>query len=141
MDTTMCELILVGASLTSCRYYKSYSNPYQIASIDKTSSAELPEAINSMYKWYSEADICYAYLSDVKLAFVDHCAMDTLNTSRPTKDFNTTKWFTRGWTLQELIAPRSVEFYAEDWTDLGTKSSRRDEISLITGIDVRVLDG
>ncbi|PMD32052.1 HET-domain-containing protein [Hyaloscypha variabilis F] len=109
--------------------------------IDKTSSAELSEAINSMYKWYAEADICYAYLSDVRSAFVDSCQSDTLEASRPTKDFQTTKWFTRGWTLQELIAPRSVEFYAEDWTDLGTKSSRRDEISLITGIDVRVLDG
>ncbi|KAE9362978.1 HET-domain-containing protein [Stipitochalara longipes BDJ] len=109
--------------------------------IDKSSSAELSEAINSMYKWYAEADICYAYLSDIRSAFVDSNELDGLDASRPTRSFTTSKWFTRGWTLQELIAPRSVEFYAEDWTDLGTKSSRRDDISIITGIDVRVLDG
>ena len=104
-----------------------------VGSIDKTSSAELSEAINSMYKWYEQADICYAYISDIATAE---------RTSRvQTMAFKNSKWFTRGWTLQELIAPRSVEFYARDWTDLGTKSSRQDEISIITGIDVRILDG
>ena len=86
-----------------------------------------------MYKWYEQADICYAYLSDIATAE---------RTSRvKIMEFRNSKWFTRGWTLQELIAPRSVEFYAKDWTDLGTKSSRQDEISIITGIDVRILDG
>ncbi len=104
-----------------------------VGSIDKTSSAELSEAINSMYKWYEQADICYVYLSDIATAE---------RTSRvKIMEFRNSKWFTRGWTLQELIAPRSVEFYARDWTDLGTKSSRQDEISIITGIDVRILDG
>jgi hypothetical protein len=103
-------------------------------SIDKTSSAELSEAINSMYKWYQQADICYAYLSDVVTADIPD---DTQLAGR----FKMSKWFTRGWTLQELIAPRFVEFYAEDWTEIGTRSSRREELSIITGIDVRVLGG
>jgi hypothetical protein len=103
-------------------------------SIDKTSSAELSEAINSMYKWYQQADICYAYLSDIIIADIPD---DTQLAGR----FKTSKWFTRGWTLQELIAPRFVEFYAEDRTEIGTRSSRREELSIITGIDVRVLGG
>jgi hypothetical protein len=91
-----------------------------------------------MFKWYKEADICYAHLADVPTADVDFYRSDEPNMLGT---FKASKWFTRGWTLQELIAPLLVEFYAEDWTDLGTKSSRRQEISTITGIDVRVLDG
>jgi len=135
MDTNMCGLILAGAFWTQFPYHRTSSHPEQLRSIDKTSSAELSEAINSMYKWYAEADICYAYLSDIRTVSSPSQPSWSIAT------FATSKWFTRGWTLQELIAPRSVEFYAEDWTDLGTKSSRRDEISTITGIDVRVLDG
>ena len=86
-----------------------------------------------MYKWYEQADICYAYLSDIATA-------ERISRVK-IMEFRSSKWFTRGWTLQELIAPRSVEFYAKDWTDLGTKSSRQEEISIITGIDVRILDG
>jgi hypothetical protein len=67
--------------------------------IDKRSSAELPEAINSMYKWYWDAAICYAYLSDVSAS---PGSEHKLKSSR---------WFTRGWTLQELLAPDVVEFY------------------------------
>jgi hypothetical protein len=87
-----------------------------------------------MYNWYKRADICYAYLSDIATAKTDLPFPDVIK-------FQNSKWFTRGWTLQELIAPRSVEFYARDWTDLGTKSSRQDEISNITGIDIRILNG
>ncbi|KAK0703946.1 heterokaryon incompatibility protein-domain-containing protein [Lasiosphaeria miniovina] len=67
--------------------------------IDKSSSAELTEAINSMYQWYQFARTCYAYLCDVDDA----------------------RWFTRGWTLQELIAPHHVEFYSSKWQLLGEK--------------------
>lgn len=73
--------------------------------IDKSSSAELSEAINSMYIWYEYSEVCYAYLSDVE---------------NPTQ-IGDSRWFTRGWTLQELIAPRYVEFYAADWDYLGNK--------------------
>ena len=84
-----------------------------------------------MYKWYQWADICYTYLSDIPTAHTNSTLLG------PGK----IKWFTRRWTLQELIAPRSVEFYAADWTEIGTKFSLREEISLLTGIDVKVLAG
>jgi hypothetical protein len=91
-----------------------------------------------MYRWYEGADICYAYLSDVVTGDINPYCMYN---GAMLQCFKASKWFTRGWTLQELIAPRSVEFYAEDWTDLGTKSYHREEISAITGISGRVLDG
>jgi len=80
--------------------------------IDKRSSAELSEAINSMYMWYHRSSICYAYLVDV-------------DSQTPVEDdatmFVQSRWFTRGWTLQELIAPRQVTFYAKDWVRIGEK--------------------
>ena len=87
-----------------------------------------------MYKWYQQAEICYAYLSDVVTA-------DTPDNMQLAGRFKASKWFTRGWTLQELIAPPFVEFYAEDWTEIGTRSSHREELSVITGSDIRVLGG
>jgi hypothetical protein len=98
--------------------------------IDKTSSAELSESINSMYRWYQNAAICYAYLFDVSSASV----LDDTT-------FADSTWFTRGWTLQELIAPSIVEFYNIDWQKLGTKHELMDIISHITIIDVGVLGG
>ncbi|KAH8596197.1 heterokaryon incompatibility protein-domain-containing protein [Bisporella sp. PMI_857] len=98
--------------------------------IDKTSSAELTEAINSMYRWYQNATVCYAYLSDVQTSEVSGDA-----------SFGKSAWFTRGWTLQELIAPASVEFYNFTWQKLGTKESLKDVISEITNIDVAMLEG
>src|SRR5271170_5421160 len=78
--------------------------------IDKSSSAELTEAINSMFRWYRNAVKCYVYLSDVST--LRHFENDDL--PRPTWKlaFRKSRWFTRGWTLQELIAPTSVEFYS-----------------------------
>lgn len=100
-------------------------------SIDKTSSAELSEAINSMYQWYKNANICYAYLEDIT-------DQDQLFHSDRSIE---SRWFQRGWTLQELIAPRVVEFYTASWAEIGTKSSLRKKISHETGIDIRILDG
>ena len=96
--------------------------------IDKTSSAELSESINSMYRWYQNAAVCYVYLFDV----------DTV-TSVPST-FTTSAWFTRGWTLQELIAPLNVEFYEAGWHKIGTKETLKCAISSATGIDVKVLE-
>lgn len=96
--------------------------------IDKSSSAELTEAINSMYRWYSNADTCYAYLSDVENATF----LETFPESR---------WFSRGWTLQELIAPSNVEFYDRNWESLGSKIEHAGMISDITGVDEEVLYG
>ena len=100
--------------------------------IDKSSSAELSEAINSMYRWYQKAERCYAYLSDVQ-ADGDHFGEQS--------PFRKSKWFTRGWTLQELIAPRTMEFYGEKWVHLGKKSSLGKLIEEITGVDLEILQG
>jgi hypothetical protein len=118
-------------------------------SIDKSSSAELSEAINSMYLYYRKADMCFAYLADV--------AMDSnaLRSDHPSnflginmsesagaeikRQFAKSKWFTRGWTLQELIAPRSLAFYSSKWTFLCDKSTVADRIAEITGIPADVL--
>ncbi|KAK2000749.1 ankyrin [Colletotrichum falcatum] len=105
--------------------------------IDKTSSAELSESINSMYRWYQNAAVCYAYLSDVEPA-------DTQDPFSEDSSFRSSRWFTRGWTLQELIAPRTVEFYARNWSYIGRKSSEGTFCELvadITGIRLQVLAG
>lgn len=96
--------------------------------IDKTSSAELSEAINSMYLWYTQSAVCYAYLADVR---------DRSNL----QDFARSKWFTRGWTLQELLAPEDVRFFSRDWEPVGTKMERSGLISRITTISEPFLVG
>ncbi|KAL4893174.1 heterokaryon incompatibility protein-domain-containing protein [Aspergillus ambiguus] len=92
--------------------------------IDQTSSAELTEAINSMYRWYQGAKVCYVLLSDV-----------------PSKPFTESRWFTRGWTLQELIAPKSIIFFDGNWQAIGTKNSLRNQITECTKIPLEVLSG
>ncbi|KAI0808405.1 heterokaryon incompatibility protein-domain-containing protein [Fomes fomentarius] len=96
--------------------------------IDKTSSAELSEAINSMYEWYRRADLCYVYLEDVDDT-VDHLADidDAVRVGR-------SRWNTRGWTLQELIAPRHMVFMSSQWRPLGTKHSLAHHLEDATGI-------
>ena len=99
--------------------------------IDKLSSAELSEAINSMFRWYHDAAKCYVYLSDVSIGdFV-----------RNDLSFQKSRWFTRGWTLQELVAPTSVEFFSAEGERLGDKVSLVQEIYAITGISVKALQG
>ncbi|KAH7083292.1 heterokaryon incompatibility protein-domain-containing protein [Paraphoma chrysanthemicola] len=94
--------------------------------IDKTSSAELSEAINSMFAWYASSQICYVYFSDV--------LKTTLQTS-----FRRSRWFTRGWTLQELIAPSDVKFFDRDWDYLGTRDDLKEDIIKITSISESAL--
>lgn len=103
--------------------------------IDKSSSAELSEAINSMFRWYRECVICLAYLSDV-LAEGSSGATVTGYASQLSKS----RWFTRGWTLQELIAPNELHFYDATWNYFGQKAGLAKDISSITGIDVKILD-
>jgi hypothetical protein len=103
--------------------------------IDKTSSAELSEALNSMYRWYQEAGECYAYLADVP-----HNSVNRV-TGVTGPEFRKSRWFTRGWTLQELIAPSSVIFLDSDWQEMGTKSNLQRDISEITGIPGNFLLG
>lgn len=104
------------------------SHQYQYVWIDtccinKTSSAELSEAINLMYRWYRNSSICYAYLEDVSFESFDLM-----------RDFESSRWFRRGWTLQELLAPPDVIFYDRRWTQIGDRSQLLDQISMITGI-------
>ncbi|KAI4260470.1 MAG: hypothetical protein L6R42_004048 [Xanthoria sp. 1 TBL-2021] len=104
--------------------------------IDKRSSAELTEAINSMYAWYRNAHHCYAHLSDVWSE--DDVRVNEL--SQTTLDqIKKSQWFTRGWTLQELLAPRVVYFIDHDWKYLGTKEDLVQDISEVTGIDTMYL--
>jgi ankyrin repeat protein len=103
--------------------------------IDKASSAELSEAINSMYRWYQGSGMCYAYLADVP----PNAVVRQSRTMSP--EFSKSRWFTRGWTLQELIAPSMVIFLDQEWQEIGTKSSLQSIISEITGIPDTVLQG
>jgi hypothetical protein len=109
--------------------------------IDKSSSAELSEAINSMFAWYERAEICYVYLSDVD------------SHQKQSSDFHNSRWFRRGWTLQELLAPHTLEFYNSSWCHLGCVAKRASpkldlsgsgmlfEIARITKIDAGILYG
>jgi hypothetical protein len=100
--------------------------------IDKTNSVELQEAINSMFNWYKKSTICYAYLSDY----------DKPGTSGFDEQlFRNSKWFTRGWTLQELIAPTKMVFYDRRWVDIGSRTDLGNLISSITRISLKVLGG
>ncbi len=91
--------------------------------IDKTSSAELSESINSMFAWYKRSTICYVYLEDTD---------SSSSTHKPGGE--PSRWYSRGWTLQELVAPLRIDFYNASWNKIGTKWSLRQEISGATGI-------
>ena len=95
--------------------------------INKESSAELSQSINSMFAWYRDARICFAYMGDLH--------PDNLG------DFDKSRWWTRGWTLQELIAPVEVMFFAQDWDFVGLRSSSASRIAAITGIGEVILTG
>jgi len=102
--------------------------------IDKCSSSELSEAINSIYQWYHNAECCYVYLEDVvfgkeRIPFI------------PAGVLVDSKWFSRGWTLQELIAPRKLVFYSSSWVNIGHRRLFSETISYRYGIDVDILDG
>jgi hypothetical protein len=105
--------------------------------IDKTSSAELSEAINSMFAWYRGATVCYAYLVDVP-HWSEHAKTSS---TEEYYLFKKSRWFTRGWTLQELLAPKHLTFYARDWSKIGTRSKFSDIISPVTQIDSDYLTG
>jgi len=94
-----------------------------------------------MYVWYKNAKTCYAYLADVEPT--DKLIPELSHLPRSNESFKKSKWFTRGWTLQELIAPAKVEFYARDWVPFGTKSDLElhSAISEVTGIDEVMLTG
>jgi hypothetical protein len=92
--------------------------------IDKSSSAELAEAINSMFMWYRNAVTCYVYLSDVT----------GIGPAPVNLGIAKSRWFTRGWTLQELLAPKTVQFFTREGKSLGDRTSLSQHIAKITGI-------
>ncbi|KAJ2989833.1 hypothetical protein NUW58_g3269 [Xylaria curta] len=98
--------------------------------IDKKSSAELSEAINSMFNWYENAAVCYTYLADVTIADFDS----------EQRLFKKCRWVTRGWTLQELLAPRDMVFYDCNWDIIGTKIDLTSALSRVTGIYSSYID-
>jgi hypothetical protein len=85
------------------------------------------------FKWYKKSHVCYAYLSDVPAGRItqQHMSEDSA--------FCSSRWFTRGWTLQELLAPEYVVFFDKDWNDIGTKSYLYKTISSVTGIELAAL--
>lgn len=104
--------------------------------IDKQSSAELSEAINSMYGWYQNAEICIIYLNDFQ-----SCS-SSLQTNEFEAALKKSRWFTRGFTLQELIAPRNKTFCFRDWEPVVYADGEKQLIDLvakITGVSVDVL--
>jgi len=109
--------------------------------IDKRSSAELSESINSMYRWYENAQVCYAYLHDVPGDPGDpDPQFPTTSDNERYPDFRGwPEWFSRGWTLQELIAPSKVQFFNKDWRSLGYKKTLAPILEAITGIPGHIL--
>ncbi|THU79519.1 HET-domain-containing protein, partial [Dendrothele bispora CBS 962.96] len=99
--------------------------------IDKSSSADLSKNLNSMYRFYADAGVCYVYLPD---ASGEEDPRDVKSS------FRRSKWFTRGWNLQELIAPSHIVFLDASWRDIGTRHSLRNAISAITLIPVELFE-
>jgi len=100
--------------------------------IDKSDITELSEAINSMFAWYERAQVCYAYLADVPPLKSE--------SKHPWKwSFRSSRWFTRGWTLQELLAPSFLEFLDSEWNLIGSRDEWVDEIERASGIEVKQL--
>ena len=107
--------------------------------INKANKAELSLAIQSMFRWYRDAARCYAYLSDVCLSSSE--ADKTSKAPAWETDFRRSEWFVRGWTLQELLAPSSVDFFTRGWEKLGDRRSLGHQVHEVTGIPHLALHG
>ena len=121
----------------ACQIAREHDFPYiwiDTCCIDKSRSAEESEAINSMFEWYRHANICYALLDDVEDNSIVRASLST-------SGFRHSKWFRRGWTLQELLAPRHVLFVSSEWNVIGTKAELADEIAEVTLIRREILLG
>lgn len=94
--------------------------------IDKTNNAELSEAINSMFRWYKRSEACYVYLLDVDITGDDY-------------DILRSRWWSRAWTLQELVAPTDVRFFDRRWRPMGSKANHAQRIASTTNIDEKTL--
>jgi hypothetical protein len=107
--------------------------------INKSDPAELSKAINSMFRWYRNAKKCYVYLTDVSVPAHNGDVQPSQSTWEAA--FRDSRWFTRGWTLQELIAPAIVEFFSQEGKLLGDKKSLEKLIHEITQIPFQALRG
>ncbi|KAI6019176.1 hypothetical protein EDC04DRAFT_430305 [Pisolithus marmoratus] len=126
----MSKLLVKGEiKRNEIRGRTGYKKIVDTCCINKESSAELSEAINSMYKWYAKAKLCYGYLHDT--------IGDSWKEQGESKAVP--KWFSRGWTLQELIAPKVFHFFDQNWEWIGNKAELADAVSSITRIPVEVL--
>jgi hypothetical protein len=105
--------------------------------IDKSSSTELSEAINSMFKWYQKAEKCYVLLSDVHIDPL----VEKVSQEEWAYIFPHSRWFQRGWTLQEMLAPRVVEFFSNTGTRLGDKVTLLQALHHTTQVPVLALQG
>ncbi|KAI0154150.1 heterokaryon incompatibility protein-domain-containing protein [Xylariaceae sp. FL1272] len=106
--------------------------------INKESSAELSEAINSMYKYYEDAAECYVYLSDLPTLAETNDDGDSHHQRQMA--FSRSRWFTRGWTLQELLAPSAIAFFDRGWDTWGSKDTLTVDIANAAGVPAEVLD-
>ena len=104
--------------------------------IDKKNLIELDRSLRSMFRWYSNAERCYVFLSDVP-----HTDQRVELGADWEQDLHFSRWFRRGWTLQELLAPTTVEFFSKHGTRLGTKASLEQQINQITHIPITALRG
>ncbi|KAK4695294.1 hypothetical protein P7C71_g2434, partial [Lecanoromycetidae sp. Uapishka_2] len=120
----LSSIAKVAGACKLCRKLKLDYLWIDTCCIDKRSSREENEAINSMFNWYEEAEVCLTYMVDVGNA----------------KTFVQSVWFTRGWTLQELLAPRKIVFYDQAWDEIGTKSSLSEQITAATKISHQHLE-
>ncbi|PIL26293.1 hypothetical protein GSI_12049 [Ganoderma sinense ZZ0214-1] len=118
--------------------------------IDKTSSSELSEAINSMFRWYKEAEVCFAYLADVSydpllqlLSPGPGPSVTPADRTQPAlwSAFRKSRWHARGWTLQELIAPDCLIFLSVEWRPLGNRAALATLLEEITRVPSGVLTG
>ncbi|KAF7506453.1 hypothetical protein GJ744_011703 [Endocarpon pusillum] len=107
--------------------------------INKNNNAEFAFAIRSMFRWYCNAARCYVYLSDVPGIAI--CSGEATESSYKETAFRRSRWFTRGWTLQELLAPSVVDFFSNDGEELGSKLSLLSVLREITGIPDAALQG
>jgi hypothetical protein len=136
-----CEVVLLGemnaaeATVNHCWI--------DTCCIDKTSSSELSEAINRMFRWYEKSVACFVYLSDVSLLTIEdldtYISSNSHNKLYEIEEFAYSRWWTRGWTLQELIAPDNLYFFNASWQELGNKSDYSVLIHDITDIPEHVL--
>jgi hypothetical protein len=96
-----------------------------IRCVNQASDREVSEAVNSMFRWYSEAKLCLAYIRDVE---------DANNGSH----FKQSEWFRRGWTLQELLAPQGILFLSRDWKIIGRKGYISPQFTFIPQLEAYI---